>query len=124
MLEGLLYINFAFNFRSPATDNEWARYKAGDAHVQDIHDVINSCAAHETKRHVAFWTQYLPHLYNSLSAPERTEQFTSSSGEGRLRGGVFALCGVSLVLLLLLCACAVLLRWQRAQRPDHPYDNH
>lgn len=80
MLEGLLYINFAFNFRSPATDNEWARYKAGDAHVQDIHDVINSCAAHETKRHVAFWTQYLPHLYNSLSAPERTEQFTSSSG--------------------------------------------
>lgn len=38
------------------------------------------------------------------------------AGESRLRGGVFALCSVSVVLLLLLLACAILLHRERSHR--------
>lgn len=39
-----------------------------------------------------------------------------SLGENRLRGGVFAMSGVSVVLILLLVACLILLRRERAYR--------
>lgn len=43
-------------------------------------------------------------------------------GEGRLRGGVFAMCGVTVGLLVLLCACVVILQRQRSRRLTITHD--
>ncbi|RVE41546.1 hypothetical protein evm_013804 [Chilo suppressalis] len=42
----------------------------------------------------------------------------------RLRGGIFAMCGVILVLLLLLIACAILLHKERNYRSSIANEIH
>ncbi|KAJ0182542.1 hypothetical protein K1T71_001911 [Dendrolimus kikuchii] len=94
----------------------WLRYKVGDGHIYDIRD--KSVATENTRsasKEVIFWLQYLPEL-SKLMSLERTEQLTLDRGEGRLRGGVFAMCGVTVGLLILLCACLVILQRQRSRR--------
>ncbi|KAM3967917.1 carboxylesterase 4A [Aphomia sociella] len=119
------YITNFIKFGSPGTENEWKRYKVGDAHIFDIRrNENNNNNRHSANKDGTFWLQYLPQLYNLRSTSEHTEQLTSERGETRLRGGVFALCGVSVVLLILLCACAILLRKARLQRLPIDDDTH
>ncbi|KAL0901557.1 hypothetical protein ABMA27_006782 [Loxostege sticticalis] len=109
-------VNFVKN-GSPAVESVWQRYKVGDAYVHGIFDDITSQSVHNVNRDAAFWLQYLPQLYNTLSSPVYTaSEQTSPQGENRLRGGVFAMCGVSAVLLLLLTVCIIFLHKARARR--------
>ncbi|XP_026319419.1 carboxylesterase 1C [Hyposmocoma kahamanoa] len=109
------YIANFIKFGSPAPEEEWQRYKVGNAHIHEIKDLNIDDGVCSTKE-AAFWLQYLPQLSNLLSTTGKTEQLTSEKGESRLRGGVFALCGVSVVLLLLLLACTILLHRERSHR--------
>ncbi|XP_059050456.1 carboxylesterase 1C [Achroia grisella] len=105
------YIGNFIKYGSPGIENEWKRYKVGDAQIYDIHQIDK----YNANKDGIFWLQYLPQLYNLRSISEHTEQLTSERGETRLRGGVFAMCGVSVVLLILLCVCVILLRKERIQ---------
>lgn len=69
-------------FRYPSVTNEWQRYKAGDAYVQDIGDKINANSKlWPASRDVAFWLKYLPSLSNFLSAEEHSEQIKLEKGK-------------------------------------------
>lgn len=46
------------------------------------------------------------------------------SDDNRLRGGVLAMCGVTIVLLLLLVICAIILHRQRSRRFTVVDENH
>lgn len=98
-------VNF-IKFGSPAEENQWLRYRIDDAHIYDIHDKESAFEHYSVDRDVKFWLQYLPELYNLLQSAEKTEKLTGVKGDGRLRGGVFAMSGVAVVLLLLLGVCA------------------
>ncbi|XP_049878324.1 carboxylesterase 1C [Pectinophora gossypiella] len=108
------YIANFVKYGAPAPEEEWQRYKVGDAHVHDIagDNLETRCGS----RGATFWLQYLPQLATVLSTSSRTEQLTSENDGSRLRGGVFAMVGVSAALLMLLLACAVLLHRERSQR--------
>ncbi|XP_028156079.1 carboxylesterase 4A [Ostrinia furnacalis] len=108
-------VNF-IKFGIPAVETVWQRYKVGDGYVHGIHDDITSQNVQNVNRDAAFWLQYLPQLYSISSSPVHTEQVASQQGENRLRGGVFAMCGVSAVLLLLLSISIIFLHRTRARR--------
>ncbi|CAK1602006.1 unnamed protein product [Parnassius mnemosyne] len=111
-------------FGYPGINNEWQRYKPGDAYVQDIRDEVNgNYKTLSTSRDVAFWLKYLPILSNLHNSKEHSEQITSENGENRLRGGMFAMSGVSIVLLLLLCVAAILLHRHRTRREMQTFDS-
>ncbi|XP_053616535.1 acetylcholinesterase [Plodia interpunctella] len=111
------YIIQFVKYGSPARDNEWIRYKVGDAQIHDIvYSRDNIRNKRSAARDISFWLQYLPQLANLLPTLERTEQLKSEKDENRLRGGVFAMCGVSVVLLALLIICVVLLRREQMHR--------
>ncbi|CAH2050372.1 unnamed protein product, partial [Iphiclides podalirius] len=111
------YIANFVKYGYPSVNNEWQRYKIGDAYVQDIGDETNkNIKLSPSSRDVAFWLKYLPTLSNLLITKEHSEQITLEKGESRFRGGVFAMSGVSVVLLLLLCVSAVLLHRRRTRR--------
>ncbi|XP_052759019.1 carboxylesterase 4A [Galleria mellonella] len=118
------YIGNFIKYGSPGIENEWKRYKVGDAQIYDIQHSENNNDKFRAKKDGTFWLQYLPQLYNLRSISEHTEQLTSEKGETRLRGGVFAMCGVSVVLLILLCACVILLRKERTQRSSIADESH
>ncbi|CAD0194781.1 unnamed protein product [Chrysodeixis includens] len=119
------YVTNFIKFGSPEDDSLWQRYKMGDAQIYDIHDVdAAKTSSHSADRDVRFWLQYLPELVNLIQSGEKTEQLTGHKGDNRLRGGVFAMCGVALVLLLLLCVCAILLHRQRSRHFTVVNDDH
>ncbi|XP_047985334.1 pyrethroid hydrolase Ces2a isoform X1 [Leguminivora glycinivorella] len=118
------YITNFVKFGSPGSE-EWRRYRAGEAHVQELRACTadNCGAGADAGRDTAFWLQHLPRLASLFEAGQ-SEPLTLEKGESRLRGGVFALCAVSAVLLLLLCACALVLRRECARRADLDDDSH
>ncbi|KAG6440565.1 hypothetical protein O3G_MSEX001330 [Manduca sexta] len=112
-------INFA-KYGSPGSSSEWQQYGVGDAQICDIRDESSHANSFSASKDVKFWLQYLPELVNLISSFEGTEQLSLERGESRLRGGVFAMCGVSTILLLLLAVCAILLRRHRSGRYSVP----
>ncbi|RVE40991.1 hypothetical protein evm_014359 [Chilo suppressalis] len=117
-------INF-IKFGSPTSENVWKRYKVGDAYVHGVHnngnDMVNT---NNVNRDTTFWLQYLQQLNSYFSTSIHTEQLTSQKDDYRLRGGIFAMCGVILVLLLLLIACAILLHKERNYRSSIANEIH
>nr|WGO51732.1 putative antennal esterase CXE37 [Ectropis grisescens] len=107
-------VNFV-KYGSPENENKWIRYKAGDAHIYEIREDDSDRESGVT-REVKFWLQYLPELSGLFVKAEKSDQLTLEKEDGRLRGGVFAMCGVAVVLILLLCASAILLQRQRLRR--------
>lgn len=73
------FIIYLIDCRSPTAEDQWQRYKAGDAHV---HDIVADGATnlHSASKETAFWLQYLPQLFNLLTSSERTEQLTADKG--------------------------------------------
>uniref|UniRef100_A0A2H1W623 SFRICE_006852 n=1 Tax=Spodoptera frugiperda TaxID=7108 RepID=A0A2H1W623_SPOFR len=117
-------INF-IQFGSPGEESIWQPYKSPDANVYDIHDTINSYPYyHSAERDVRFWLQYLPQLNIILDTTEKTGKLTDEKDDNRLRGGVLAMCGVTIVLLLLLVICAIILHRQRSRRFTVVDENH
>ncbi|CAG4978850.1 unnamed protein product [Parnassius apollo] len=117
------YIANFVKFGYPGINNEWQRYRPGDAYVQDILDEVNgNYKTLSTSRDVAFWLKYLPILSNLHNTKEHSEQITSENDENRLRGGMFAMSGVSIVLLLLLCVAAILLHRHRTRRQMQTFE--
>ncbi|XP_013191167.1 acetylcholinesterase [Amyelois transitella] len=107
------YITQFVKYGSPARDDEWTRYKVGNA---KIHEISYRADKRSTARDISFWLQYLPHLANIKSSSEHTEQLKLEKDESRLRGGVFAMCGVTVILLVLLVISVFLLHRERAHR--------
>ncbi|XP_069360191.1 acetylcholinesterase-like [Maniola hyperantus] len=105
-------INFV-RFGSPDNLNEWPRYMVGDSYIHEICKKEDSrCNKYKTSKEIAFWLQYLPRLFSTLTSNEQTEK-----DEKGLHGGVLAMCGVSISLLLLLCASVIILNRWRSRRP-------
>ncbi|XP_075972368.1 acetylcholinesterase [Anticarsia gemmatalis] len=115
-------LNF-IKFGSPGEDN-WKQYKMGNGHIFDIRDKESLTNQHSADRDVRFWLHYLPELSSLLKTAEKTEQLTGEKGDNRLRGGVFAMCGVAVILLLLLGVCALLLHRQRSRHFTVTDENH
>ncbi|XP_039755632.1 acetylcholinesterase-like [Pararge aegeria] len=110
-------INFV-KFGSPDNQNEWPRYIVGDSYIHEIcKKEASNCNKYKTSKEIAFWLQYLPRLSSILTSNEQAENVITSNDEKRLHGGVVAMCGVSITLLLLLCACVVILHRWRTRRP-------
>ncbi|KAI5640549.1 carboxylesterase family domain-containing protein [Phthorimaea operculella] len=118
------YIANFIKYGAPTADDEWQRYKVGDANIHEIRDRSSAGNERCSDRGAAFWLQYLPQLANLMSSSGRSEQLMSDKGESRLRGGVFAMVGVSVGLLMLLLACAILLHRERALRSGKANDPH
>ncbi|XP_022822269.1 carboxylesterase 5A [Spodoptera litura] len=117
-------INF-IQFGSPGEESIWQPYKSSDANVYDIHDTKNSYPYyHSAERDVRFWLQYLPQLNIILDTAEKTGKLTDEKDENRLRGGVLAMCGVTIVLLLLLVICGIILHRQKSRRFTVVDENH
>ncbi|XP_021188868.3 carboxylesterase 1C [Helicoverpa armigera] len=117
-------VNFIKN-GSPDDETVWQSYKTGDANICDIRDAESATNNyHSAKRDVRFWLQYLPHLYEISNVEEKKSKLTDKQGDHRLRGGVLAMCGVTVMLLLLLLVCAILLHRQKSRRFTVTDDNH
>ncbi|XP_021206187.1 carboxylesterase 1C isoform X1 [Bombyx mori] len=97
----------------PVEDGKWRQYMVGDAH---IYIISNGKYYKSYNNDVEFWLKYLPELSNLISKPDQTEQLALEQEESRLRGGVLAMCGVAVFLLLLLSVSAILLRRQHSRR--------
>ncbi|XP_050343443.1 carboxylesterase 4A-like isoform X1 [Nymphalis io] len=112
------YIKNFVTYGSPGTQKEWPRYMVGDSY---IHEVCNADFTdynqYKLIRRISFWLQYLPRLSNKLSFNEQAEKITIGNDGNRLRGGVIALCGVSVMFLLLLGVSVVILHKWRTRRP-------
>ncbi|KAJ8736387.1 hypothetical protein PYW08_007043 [Mythimna loreyi] len=115
-------VNF-IKFGSPAEEGVWQPYNTDDASIYDIRNT-RTTHDHSANRDVKFWLQYLPQLYNMLNFAAKTGKLTDNKGENRLRGGVFAMCGVTIVLLLLLFVCAIILYRQKSRRFTVEDENH
>ncbi|CAB3240598.1 unnamed protein product [Arctia plantaginis] len=117
-------VNF-IKFGVPGDGKLWRQYKPNDENIYDIRSSgIASINYRSPDRDVKFWLHYLPQLSKVLKVVEKSEHLSSDKGESRLRGGVFALCGVAVILLLLLCVCAILIHNQRSRRFTVTDDNH
>ncbi|XP_038208093.1 uncharacterized protein LOC119829586 [Zerene cesonia] len=112
-------INFV-KFGVPSTKDEWRRFTVHEKNVFEICDTnLGRCCIKNIQKDVAFWTQYLPRLSKSLlSSNKYSEKVVGDQGESRLRGGIFAMCGVSIILLFLLFASGLLLHRRRSYRPS------
>ncbi|CAG4964936.1 unnamed protein product [Colias eurytheme] len=112
-------INFV-KFGAPSTKDEWRRFTVNEKNVFEICDRnLARCCLKNIQKDVAFWTQYLPRLSNSfVTSKEYSEKVVGDQGESRLRGGIFAMCGVSITLLFLLFASGLLLHRRRSYRPS------
>ncbi|XP_023939521.1 pyrethroid hydrolase Ces2a [Bicyclus anynana] len=112
------YITNFVKFGSPDNQNEWSRYMVGDAYIHEIcKKEDSSCNRYKTSKEIAFWLQYLPRLFSTLTSGEQAEKVVNANDGQRLHGGVIAMCGVSLTLLLLLCFCVIILHRLRTRRP-------
>ncbi|XP_072943817.1 acetylcholinesterase-like [Epargyreus clarus] len=110
------FVNF-IKFGSPGNQDEWPRYVLQDPNVHEIFiSEGTKCNVRSTSRDLVFWLEYLPQLANLMYTNGQSEHFKTDEGESRLRGGVFAMCGVSVTLLLLLCVSIILLHRGRTYR--------
>ncbi|CAG9796630.1 unnamed protein product [Diatraea saccharalis] len=73
-------INF-IKFGSPVPENNWKRYKFGDAYVHGIHNDENNINTNNVNKDATFWLQYLQQLNSYFSTSIHTEQLTSQKGK-------------------------------------------
>ncbi|XP_041975021.1 acetylcholinesterase isoform X2 [Aricia agestis] len=112
------YIISFIKYGSPAPENDWRRYMVGESNIHDIcvKDKNKTCDNDDMKKEIAFWLQYLPRLSQNLEPFAKTEKITSEKDDNRFRGGVYAMCGVSAILVLLLFASTLLIHIRRNHR--------
>ncbi|XP_045486302.1 pyrethroid hydrolase Ces2a [Pieris rapae] len=115
------YIMNFVKFGSPTTQEKWPRFTAKDRSIFEICDseIYSYCRFKSVKKDISFWLQYLPELANStLRNKEYSDMIVGYGDEYRLRGGVYAMCGISIILLLMLFTSGLLLRRRRFYRPS------
>ncbi|VVC87497.1 unnamed protein product [Leptidea sinapis] len=111
-------VNF-IKFGFPSTQEKWSPFNTNDENIFEVCDIeISSigCGPRNIQRDIHFWHYYLPRLSRSTFDGTSSAKFVDQGN--RLKGGVFAMCGVIVALILLLLASGILLHRRRTYRPS------
>ncbi|XP_050666447.1 acetylcholinesterase-like [Leptidea sinapis] len=108
-------VNF-IKFGFPSTQEKWSPFNTNDENIFEVCDSSIGCGPRNIQRDIHFWHYYLPRLSRSTFDGTSSAKFVDQGN--RLKGGVFALCGVIVALILLLLASGILLHRRRTYRPS------